>query len=102
MSQEATAPKPENPDPTTAGGGRRPSSCSAVGATHHHACACREEAMLKILILAEPIMEAWAKAHELDEWHCCVEDLIGTAYPSFMNLPNDGTLAAARGGPNQT
>ena len=37
--------------------------------------------MRKILELAAPIMEAWAKSHELDEWHCMVEDLIGTAYP---------------------
>jgi hypothetical protein len=29
-----------------------------------------------------------AKPHELDEWHCRVEDLIGTAYPSFMYLSN--------------
>jgi hypothetical protein len=64
------------------------SPCSAVGATHHHACACREKAVLEILVLVEPIMEAWAKPHELDEWHCRVEDLIGTAYPSFMYLPN--------------
>jgi hypothetical protein len=56
--------------------------------THHHACDCRERAILEILVLAEPIMEAWAKSHELEEWHCRVEDLIGTAYPSFMNLPN--------------
>jgi hypothetical protein len=44
--------------------------------------------MLEILVLVEPIMEAWAKSHELDEWHCRVEDLIGTAYPSFIHLPN--------------
>ena len=26
-------------------------------------------------------MEVWAKSHELDEWHCRCEDIIGTAYP---------------------
>jgi hypothetical protein len=51
---------------------------------HHLACECRERAMLEILVLVEPIMEAWAKSHELDEWHCRVENLIGTAYPSFI------------------
>ena len=30
MSDPDTIPKPENPDPATAGGDRRPSSCSAV------------------------------------------------------------------------
>jgi hypothetical protein len=49
--------------------------------------------IVDILILAEPIMEAWAKSHELEEWHCRVEDLLGTAYPSFMDLPNAGHLA---------
>lgn len=44
--------------------------------------------IIDLLILAEPIIEAWAKSHDLDEWHCRVEDLIGTAYPSFMDLPN--------------
>ncbi len=80
------------PDPKTnlpAPEGCAASPCSAVGATHHHACACREKAMLEILVLVEPIMEAWAKSHELDEWHCRVEDLIGTAYPSFMYPQND-------------
>ena len=70
-------------------------ACSAVGATHHHACACREKAMLEILVLVEPIMEAWAKSHELHEWHCRVEDLIGTAYPSFMDLPNASDVPCA-------
>jgi hypothetical protein len=64
--------------------------------THHHACDCRERAILEILVLAEPIMEAWAKSHVLDEWHCRVEDLIGTAYPSLMHLPNDQGDAEAR------
>lgn len=48
--------------------------------------------MLEILVLVEPIMEAWAKSHELDEWHCRVEDLIGTAYPSLMYPQNVLTL----------
>lgn len=47
----------------------------------------REKATLEILILAAPIMEAWAKSHELAEWHCRVESLIGTAYPAFYNHP---------------
>lgn len=45
-------------------------------------------AIVEVLRIAEPVMEAWAKSHELEEWHCRVEDLIGTAYPSFMDLPN--------------
>lgn len=44
--------------------------------------------VVTVLKLVEPIMEAWAKSHELDEWHCRVEDLLGTAYPSFIDLPN--------------
>jgi hypothetical protein len=59
--------------------------------THHHACACREKAMLEILILVEPIMEAYALSYELDEWHCRVEDLIGTAYPSFTTIETNET-----------
>jgi hypothetical protein len=47
---------------------------------------CRQ--IVDILILVEPIMESLAKSHELDEWHCRVEDLIGTAYPSFLDLPH--------------
>lgn len=80
------------PDPKTnspAPEGCAASPCSAIGVTHHHACACREKAILEILVLVEPIMEAWAKSHDLEEWHCRVEDLIGTAYPSFMYLPNE-------------
>jgi hypothetical protein len=57
--------------------------------THHHACNCREKAMIEILILVEPIMEAYAKSHELHEWHCRVEDLIGTAYPSFTAIEKE-------------
>jgi hypothetical protein len=57
--------------------------------THHHACDCREKAMLEILIFAEPIMEAYAKSHELHEWHCRVEDLIGAAYPSFTTIEKE-------------
>lgn len=50
----------------------------------------REKATLEILILAAPIMEAWAKSHELEEWHCRVEDLIGTAYPIHESLERKG------------
>jgi hypothetical protein len=57
--------------------------------THHHACACRGKAMLEILILVEPIMEAYAKSHELHEWHYRVEDLIGTAYPSLTTIEKE-------------
>lgn len=55
--------------------------------THHHACECREQAFLELLVSTAPIMEAWAKSHELAEWHCRVERLIGTAYPAFYNHP---------------
>ena len=44
--------------------------------------------IMTILKLVEPIMEAWSGSHELEEWHCRVEDLIGTAYPSFLDSPN--------------
>lgn len=42
----------------------------------------RDQAILEILQLAAPVMEAYATSHQLHEWHCRVEDLIGTAYPS--------------------
>ncbi len=45
--------------------------------------------MLEILILVEPIMEAYAKSHELHEWHYRVEDLIGTAYPSLTTIEKE-------------
>jgi hypothetical protein len=82
---------PKMPDPKTnlpVPDGCDASPRLAFGVTHYHACACREKAILEILVLVEPIMEAWAQSHELDEWHCRVEDLIGTAYPSLMYLPN--------------
>jgi hypothetical protein len=37
--------------------------------------------LVRLLAVAQPVMEAWAKYHELDEWHCRCEDMIGTAYP---------------------
>jgi hypothetical protein len=37
--------------------------------------------LVRLLAVAQPVMEAWAKSHELDEWHCRCEDMIGTAYP---------------------
>lgn len=37
--------------------------------------------LVRLLAVAQPIMEAWAKSHELDEWHCRCEDIVGTAYP---------------------
>jgi hypothetical protein len=37
--------------------------------------------LVRLLAVAQPVMEAWAKSHELDEWHCRCEDIIGTAYP---------------------
>lgn len=40
--------------------------------------------LVRLLAVAQPVMEAWAKSHELDEWHCRCEDLIGTAYPSNL------------------
>jgi hypothetical protein len=52
--------------------------------------------IVAILKLVEPIMEAWAKSHELEEWHCRVEDLLGTAYPSFMDLPNSQDHSSQR------
>lgn len=65
---------------------------------------CR--AIVEVLRLAEPVMEAWAKSHELEEWHCRVEDLLGTAYPSFMDLqnvkveapPSEGEAGKQKGG----
>lgn len=49
--------------------------------SHHHACDCRERAFMEALAAAQDTMEAYATRAELDEWHCRVEDLIGTAYP---------------------
>lgn len=43
-----------------------------------------QERLVRLLAVAQPVMEAWAKSHELDDWHCRCEDLIGTAYP--LNL----------------
>ena len=37
--------------------------------------------LVRLLAVAQPVMEAWAKSHELDEWHCRCEDMVGTAYP---------------------
>ena len=53
----------------------------------------RDQAILEILQLAAPIMEAYAPTHQLHEWHCRLEDLIGTAYPtvSRTNDPSAGT-----------
>lgn len=36
---------------------------------------------VRVCAVAQPVMEAWAKDNELDEWHCRCEDLFGTAYP---------------------
>ena len=43
--------------------------------------ATEESSVTRLLALAQPVMEAYAKSHELDEWHCRCEDIIGTAYP---------------------
>jgi len=43
--------------------------------------AVAQERLVRLLAVAQPVMEAWAKSHELDEWHCRCEDMIGTAYP---------------------
>lgn len=40
--------------------------------------------IVRLLAVAQPVMEAWAKSHELDEWHCRCEDMIGTAYPRYL------------------
>ncbi len=50
--------------------------------TCHFACNCRERAFLEALALAQETMESWAKSHILHEWHCRVEDLIGSKYPN--------------------
>ena len=42
------------------------------------------KALVEVLALAETTMEAYATARDLEEWHCRVEDLIGTAYPSRL------------------
>ena len=76
------------------------------GTTHYAGCACHEQGwenklkaaieiaaqptnvtavdlprIVRLLAVAQPVMEAWAKSHELAEWHCRCEDMIGTAYP---------------------
>ena len=71
-----TAKSPTDPPPTNAANDR----C----VSHHHACKCREKAFLHVLALAQPTMKAHATSAELDEWHCRVEDLTGTAYPSTL------------------
>ena len=56
----------------------------------------RDQAILEILQLAAPIMEAYARSDQLHEWHCRVEDLIGTAYPGILptNAPDQATASA--------
>lgn len=61
----------------------------------------RDQAILEILQLAAPIMEAYATTHQLHEWHCRVEDLIGTAYPT-IGRTNDLRQARAALGVDDT
>lgn len=63
--------------------------------SHHHACDCRERAFLKALAVAQDTMEAYATSAELDEWHCRVEDLTGTAYPRNICPPNGQSAGTA-------
>jgi len=58
--------------------------------THHHACDCREKAIIKALAVAQDTMEAYANSFDLEEWHCRVEDLIGTKYPRDLAPPRIG------------
>ena len=62
----------------------------SIECTHHHACDCREHAFIQVLALAQDTMEAWASSLDLEEWHCRVEDLIGTAYPKTISPASAG------------